>query len=43
VALYSEALDIDKLADAVNAVLFCNRAASQMAIGKHDSAVSAGN
>jgi hypothetical protein len=42
VALYSDALGTDPLADAVNAVLFCNRAASHMALGKHDNAVSAG-
>lgn len=40
-ALYTEALGIDALADAVNAVLYCNRAASHMALGKHESAVSA--
>jgi len=42
VALYTEALEIDALADAVNAVLYCNRAASHMALGKHESAVSEG-
>ena len=39
VALYTEALGIDALADAVNSVLYCNRAASHMALGKHDAAV----
>ena len=38
-ALYSEALGLDPKAGAVNALLYCNRAAAQMALGKFDAAV----
>jgi tetratricopeptide (TPR) repeat protein len=38
VALYSDALEIDSMANSVNAVLYCNRAAAHMALEKFDSA-----
>ena len=40
VALYSEALALDGHADSVNAVLYCNRAAAHMALGKFEAAVA---
>ena len=40
VALYTEALEVDPLADSVNSVLFCNRAAAQTALHKYDAAVA---